>query len=92
MVEHHALPCLDRQIRPDTSGSRDGYLLIGSRGTPIRLSSSAYHLLKAVRAGMGFEALAKGLSRGGHSRFFSGCAGWLAQLLLHNISLCQGIF
>ncbi|MCP4660205.1 MAG: hypothetical protein GY856_32795 [bacterium] len=63
MQDPAALRCLDRRIRLDTSGSREGYLVIGSHGTPIRLSSSAYHLLKAVRAGTGFEVLAEALSR-----------------------------
>ncbi len=63
MPDPSDLRCLDRQMRLDTSERRAGYLLTGSRGTPIRLSSGAHHLLKAVRAGIGFEALAAGLSR-----------------------------
>lgn len=37
--------------------------MIGTHGTPIRLSSGAYSLLMAVGAGTGFEALAEALSQ-----------------------------
>lgn len=44
-----------------------GHVLIAKNGTPIRLSPSAYGLLRAVESGTGFEALASSLSRSGRT-------------------------
>jgi putative peptide zinc metalloprotease protein len=59
----------DREMRFDTSERGDQYLLIAADGQHIKLAKSAYFLLKRVRAGVSFEAIAEEFSRGGKRRF-----------------------
>lgn len=54
---------LDRPIPFD--GTRGGYLLVAANGRHLRLSASAYHLLRQVRSGVDFATLAAALSGSG---------------------------
>jgi putative peptide zinc metalloprotease protein len=49
----------EEQVPFDCSDGRGGYVLVGPTGNPLRVSSSAYNLLLAVRNGMSFSTLAK---------------------------------
>ncbi len=62
MIDLEAFRGLNQEQKLDASGAETSFLITGPSGTPIRLSASAYHLLRAVRAGIGWEALAQRLS------------------------------
>lgn len=62
MVEFPGIRGLDEPIPIDTSEGRRAYLIVGSNGRYIKLSASAYTLLRAVRAGNSFHTLAQQLS------------------------------
>jgi putative peptide zinc metalloprotease protein len=47
----------------DTSETAPSYLWIGERGSYLKLSPSAYHLLRSVEAGASFETIAAALGR-----------------------------
>lgn len=53
---------LHERLVIDTSEGQPSYLLIGRRGNYIKLSSSAFLLLRSVSGGMSFAALAERLS------------------------------
>jgi putative peptide zinc metalloprotease protein len=63
---------LDEELRVDTSEGQPQYLLVSGRGNPIKLSASAYHLVRGVHAGRSFEALAAELSRQGERAVSAG--------------------
>lgn len=50
---------LDEELLVDTLEGKRTYLLVGKKGTQVRLSSSAYQLVKAVRDGTSFHRLAQ---------------------------------
>lgn len=53
---------LDDRLVVDTSEGQTSYLLVGKNGSYMKLSSSAYNLLKAVNSGLSFDDLAQRLS------------------------------
>lgn len=63
MLDLGAFRGLDGEMRFDAAGGNAGYVVVGPDGTHLRLSASAFHLLQAVRSGIGFEELAAALSR-----------------------------
>jgi putative peptide zinc metalloprotease protein len=63
MVELPQLQGLNDRLIAHTSDGRRAYLLIGRRGNYIKLSPSAYHLLRNINAGVSFEALAERMSK-----------------------------
>lgn len=56
---------LDEELVVDTSEGQRQFLLVSDKEDYIKLSSSAYRLLREVRAGRSFESLAAELSRQG---------------------------
>jgi putative peptide zinc metalloprotease protein len=54
---------LEEQLRVDTSEGPPAYLLIGRNGSHVRLSASAYRLLKIVASGVSFEEAARRISQ-----------------------------
>ncbi|MEM7354422.1 MAG: hypothetical protein AAF657_26685 [Acidobacteriota bacterium] len=65
MTHLEAFDGLDHEVRLDASGGKPSYLVIGSNGTHVRLSASAYNLIQAARSGLSWEALAEAMSRQG---------------------------
>jgi putative peptide zinc metalloprotease protein len=65
MLDLTRLRGLDQELLVDTSEGQPQYLLVSDREDYIKLSPSAYRLLKAVAAGRSFESLAEDLSRRG---------------------------
>lgn len=62
MTHRSDLRGLDDRLVVDTSEGKASYLLVGKNGSYMKLSSSAYHLLQAVHAGLSFDDLAQRLS------------------------------
>lgn len=65
MVELQNYMGLAEQLVVDTSETQPTYLLIGKSGRPLRLSSSAYFLLRHVYQGDSFEEIAQKISQFG---------------------------
>ena len=63
MIDLETFSGLDEARKLDTTGPETGYLVTGPSGTTIRLSASAYHLLRAVRSGIGWQVLAERVSQ-----------------------------
>ncbi|HEV7504183.1 MAG TPA: hypothetical protein VGS07_04665 [Thermoanaerobaculia bacterium] len=63
MLDLTRLRGLEQEMLVDTSESQPQYLLVSDRDDYIKLSASAYRLLKSVAAGRSFESLAEDLSR-----------------------------
>jgi len=63
MLELRDFRGLDDQIVIDTSEGEKSYLLVGKSGSHIRLSPSAYRLVKSVAGGQSFTSLAQRLSQ-----------------------------
>ncbi len=63
MVEGQESCGLDERLVVDTSEKLPTYLFLGKNGSYVKLSPSAYHLLKSIRAGTSFDALATALSQ-----------------------------
>ena len=63
MIDLAAFSGLDRAQELDATRGETGYLITGPSGSPIRLSASVYHLLRAARSGVGWEVIAERLSR-----------------------------
>lgn len=62
MIDLHQFSGLAEPIEIDTSEQRRIYLLIGPDGRQLRLSLSAYYVLRSMYQGCSFEALAEQLS------------------------------
>ncbi len=65
MVALETLPDLDQARRLDAADGESGVLITDDRYGPLRLSTGAYRLLRAVRSGVGWDELAEHAQRQG---------------------------
>jgi putative peptide zinc metalloprotease protein len=63
MVAAASFQGLDQRLVIQTANGQSTYLLVGERGRYIKISASAYYLLRNVQAGRSFEHIADQLSR-----------------------------
>jgi putative peptide zinc metalloprotease protein len=63
MLAINHLQGLDQRLVVQTSDGQSAYLLVGRRGNYIKISSSAYYLLRNIHQGRSFEQIAEQLSR-----------------------------
>lgn len=67
MIELHTFAGLVDRLVVDTSETKPAYLLVGKSGRHMRLSPSAYFLLRRVYEGASFEEIAQEIAQSGAS-------------------------